>query len=199
MARKAVLEGGKRDEILEAALSLFLEHGYESTSIRMILEKVNGEVGMFYHYFTSKQVVFDRAFELFMKKQGEKISFLMERKLVQDTPQNKLRQLVECYDDGMKEYKKLSDNAIHWSVLSALHDLTLEAMLPSFKEMLLELLQIAHKEVPDEIELLSRFIFKGISGVLHDKSFETLTSEEQMRFIIKQICATLAISQQIFE
>ena len=34
----------------------------------MILERVNGEVGMFYHYFNSKQEVFDKAVELFLRK-----------------------------------------------------------------------------------------------------------------------------------
>ena len=76
MARKAVLEGGKRDEILNAALELFLINGYDGTSIRMILERVGGEVGMFYHYFQSKQEVFNKAFEVFMKKQGEQLSSL---------------------------------------------------------------------------------------------------------------------------
>ena len=51
MARKALLTGGKRDEIIYAAMELFFENGYEATSVRMILDKVNGEVCMFYHYF----------------------------------------------------------------------------------------------------------------------------------------------------
>ena len=40
MARKAVLEGGKRDEIIDAATELFFENGYEATSVRMIMDKV---------------------------------------------------------------------------------------------------------------------------------------------------------------
>ena len=49
MARKAVLEGGKRDEIIMTAMKLFFEHGYEATSVRMIMNEVGGEIGMFYH------------------------------------------------------------------------------------------------------------------------------------------------------
>ena len=54
MARKAVLQGGKRDEIIKVATKQFFENGYEETSIRSILNDVGGEVGMFYHYFKSK-------------------------------------------------------------------------------------------------------------------------------------------------
>ena len=61
MARKAVLEGGKREEIITAAEQLFFTEGFEKTSVRMILEKVGGEVGMFYHYFKSKEELFDVA------------------------------------------------------------------------------------------------------------------------------------------
>ena len=67
MARKAVLEGGKRDEILAAARDLFLEKGYDATSVRMILDRVGGEVGMFYHYFKSKEELFQQVVERFFR------------------------------------------------------------------------------------------------------------------------------------
>ena len=47
MARKPVLEGGKKDELIDAALALFFENGYENTSIRMIANRVGCEVGCF--------------------------------------------------------------------------------------------------------------------------------------------------------
>ena len=37
MSRKAVTDGGKRDEIINAALNLFFEQGYEGTSVRSIM------------------------------------------------------------------------------------------------------------------------------------------------------------------
>ena len=42
MARKAILEGGKRDEIIAAATTLFFTEGFESTSVRKILDRVGG-------------------------------------------------------------------------------------------------------------------------------------------------------------
>jgi len=73
MARKPVLEGGKRDEIIAAALKLFMEKGYEGTSIRMIQGEVKCEVGLFYYYFKNKDEVFERAMELFF--QDYKVQF----------------------------------------------------------------------------------------------------------------------------
>lgn len=65
MARKSALEGGKREEILDSAIQLFLKYGYEIISVSMILNTVNGEVGMFYHYFSSKQELFYKSLEHF--------------------------------------------------------------------------------------------------------------------------------------
>jgi hypothetical protein len=40
MSRKPIIDGGKRDEIISAAMELFFEKGYEETSIRGILDVV---------------------------------------------------------------------------------------------------------------------------------------------------------------
>ena len=58
MARKPAAEGGKKEALITTALKLFMENGYENTSVRMILNEVGGEVGMFYHYFKSKDALF---------------------------------------------------------------------------------------------------------------------------------------------
>ena len=143
MARKAVLGGGKRDEIIRAALNLYLENGYEGTSIRMILEHVGGEVGMFYHYFASKEEVFNRSFELFMKMQGEKLSLLMLSQSTDATPRKKLELLWGGYMNAISDYTKLSGKSIHWTILSALHEITLDTMLPAFKTISLSYLPYA--------------------------------------------------------
>jgi AcrR family transcriptional regulator len=65
MARKAVLTGGKRDEILNESMKLFFENGYEPTTVRMIMDRVGGEIGMIYHYFRSKEALFDCVVEKF--------------------------------------------------------------------------------------------------------------------------------------
>ncbi|MFC1620235.1 TetR/AcrR family transcriptional regulator [Candidatus Neomarinimicrobiota bacterium] len=44
----------RRQEFLDAAQELFYSHGYEQTSVNMILEKVGVSKGTFYHYFESK-------------------------------------------------------------------------------------------------------------------------------------------------
>ena len=48
----------RREQILEAAIRAFSEHGYENTSIRIICEQAGIARGTLYQYFRSKQNLF---------------------------------------------------------------------------------------------------------------------------------------------
>ncbi len=49
----------RKQELLDAALELFYEKGYEKTSVNDIIEKVGVTKGAFYYYFTAKEDVLD--------------------------------------------------------------------------------------------------------------------------------------------
>lgn len=71
-------------------------------------------------------------------------------------------------------------------------------MLPSFTAMLIEIRQFAQKSELNDIEWLAPFILKGISGLLHEKSFIELDEEKQMKLIIDFLCRMLQIPKEIF-
>lgn len=194
MARKPILEGGKRDEILECATRLFLENGYEKTSVRMILNEVGGEVGMFYHYFNSKQELFDKVFEHFMKQQSEEITRILTAISDEIVPYQKIEQIMSCYLQSMDKYKKLANGTIHWSILSTLHDLTVYSMCPAVKTMIISIYTKVGIDDFSEIDWITPYLLKGISGLLHDKKFSILPLEQQKSLIIELICRTLKIS-----
>lgn len=49
----------RRREILEAALDLFIRRGYASTKISDIAERVGMSVGLLFHYFKSKENLYE--------------------------------------------------------------------------------------------------------------------------------------------
>ncbi len=55
----------RRRELLEAAMSLFMERGYDSVSMRDIAREAGVTAGLAYHYFDSKQNLFAAAIELY--------------------------------------------------------------------------------------------------------------------------------------
>lgn len=157
MAHKPILHGGKRDEILECATKLFLKYGYEGTSIRMILNDVGGEVGMFYHYFNSKQELFDKVFEHFMSQQGIRLNQILSIDITSETPYHKLKQIIICFTKSMEDYRKLSNGTIHWSILSALHELTICSLQPTVKDLINKLCDKCGMGISNEIDWVTAF------------------------------------------
>ena len=68
----------KRDAILEAALDLFAEHGFDATPVPMIAERAGVGAGTIYRYFDSKE---DLVNTLYQQWKGE-----LWRFLVSETP-----------------------------------------------------------------------------------------------------------------
>lgn len=56
----------RKKELIEAASRLFMEKGYESVSVRDILDVVDGAPGMFYYYFKSKQDIYLAALDQYL-------------------------------------------------------------------------------------------------------------------------------------
>ena len=57
------IRASSRRRILEHALALFAEHGYERTSVRMIAEAAGMSQGLLYNYFDGKQALLHAIFE----------------------------------------------------------------------------------------------------------------------------------------
>lgn len=55
--RRATYRESLRQEILDAARDLFVQQGYEATSVRRIAEKVGCSPGILYHYFEDKAAI----------------------------------------------------------------------------------------------------------------------------------------------
>jgi AcrR family transcriptional regulator len=179
MARKAVLSGGKRDEIIAAAAELFFEKGYEAVSVRMILDKVGGETGMFYHYFRSKEQLFDLAVERFFRDFSEKCREMISRC---ERPEDFIEVFLPLYTKGMQQFGMVR-GSMHWSIQYAMHALTVKSMVPAVAERLAAIRsgQPQGTKLPEGIpdDILAAQLVQGISATLHSESFEAMSPEEQ--------------------
>jgi len=63
----------RRDELLETALALFLEHGYEHTSVEQITQAVGVAKGTFYHYFATKDALLEQLVDGYSERLFEEI------------------------------------------------------------------------------------------------------------------------------
>lgn len=184
MARKPVLVGGKRDEIIAKAMILFFENGYEGTSVRMIMDQVGGEIGMFYHYFKSKEELFDKVVEAFFKNYEEKFSGLIRGC---SSPEELVNELAPVYERSMQEFGTLQGN-MHWTIQYAMHGRTVAAFLPVVVESLAK--WGVESEVP--LEILAAQLLYGISATIHSKAFEAMDKEQKKETLLSFMGKVLA-------
>lgn len=93
-------------QIQEAALALFAEHGYDKTSIRMIAQRANISLGLLYNYFPGKDELLK---EIFRKGQQD-----IHASLAPDgdkNPQNDIESHIRL------TFKILKQNRQFWKLL----------------------------------------------------------------------------------
>ncbi|MCA1295265.1 TetR/AcrR family transcriptional regulator [Paenibacillus sp. alder61] len=69
----------RRQTLLDAALALFIEHGYSDTTIQMILDQSGVSKGTFYKYFDSKEACIAAIFEQRLREDLVLLSNLEKR------------------------------------------------------------------------------------------------------------------------
>ncbi|MBO4888101.1 MAG: TetR/AcrR family transcriptional regulator [Firmicutes bacterium] len=184
MPRKAVLSGGRKDEIIRAATEMFFQSGFEATSVRMITDKVGGEIGMFYHYFKSKEDLFDQVVERFFRDFEAKC-----REMISGcrTPEEFVDAFLPLYQAAMGQYGRI-EGGMHWSIRYAMHAKTIDALVPVLSEQL-EKMDVSS---PLPKELLARQLVYGASATIHSAAFETMKDEEQRSYLKKFIQTILS-------
>lgn len=169
----------RKQELIATALKLFYENGYEKTSIREILKEVGGEVGMFYHYFKSKDEIFELAIEYYLNEYIQKFSEVSKNSSL--SFKQSLESLIALQSETIRKYKIGWSNKIHWSMASAIYKKTLQCLIPYIEDLINKALK--NKEIiirtPNvSIHELTLFLVYGISGILHEKPLLEITQME---------------------
>ncbi|EQF25589.1 bacterial regulatory s, tetR family protein [Clostridioides difficile CD160] len=89
MARITKEPSERKQEILDTAIKLFYENGYEKTSITDIAKHMNVAQGLCYRYFPSKESLFDSAIDYYAQTLVDKMSVII------DNTDKTLKQIIE--------------------------------------------------------------------------------------------------------
>src|SRR5215472_1403239 len=102
--RRARQKESVREEILDAARTLFVKEGYEHVSIRKIAEKIEYAPGTIYLYFRDKAEILEQICEETFAKLAKKMEGINE------DPSNPL----DCLRRGLRTYVQFGiDNPNH--------------------------------------------------------------------------------------
>lgn len=163
----------RRQELIEIALKQFLENGYEETSIRSILKEAEGEIGMFYHYFKSKNEIYEAALESYNEKYFANFSEIVDSAGL--SFKDKLNQIFTSLPGSISEYNQMYTEKVNPQIMTVLLSRALLKMAPLFERILLEGLEKDTMKAPvPNVHLLSQFILFGMSGIIHDVEVKSM-------------------------
>lgn len=167
----------RKQEILDTALKLFGEKGYERTSITDIAKAIGVAQGLCYRYFPSKEALFDSAMEQYA-------DVLVEQFIGSQMDDYKsLRQIIEKMPATMEDQDTKYYSVFHGVENKKFHDQLALKVCEKLEPIVEKLLQKAHQngEIQfDDLQTLARFCVYGQLGILLD---EKLKQEEKTQKI----------------
>ena len=160
--------GETRDKIVAAATKVFFAHGFEAASVKMILEEADVVTGSFYHFFPSKEALFEAVVENFLTEYSEKISGILQQDGL--SMEEVTERFLEVFTKTTKVYYEvLQGDRLHWTVQSALREKMFLAMAVSIAGFLTR--QVSEGKIKKKLDLeeetLAWILLRGSEAVIH--------------------------------
>lgn len=168
-------ENKTKEIILTTALKLFMTNGYEGTSVRMILKEADVVTGSFYHFFKSKEDLFEETINRFMDMHIAQIATASTDDSLPIWKQLEL--ILEIVEQNSRLYiEKLQANQLHWTVQAALLERTMQSIIPNVEIMIGKALEngTARNVIGLDIHTLSIIVLQGIKGIIHATPIEEM-------------------------
>ena len=168
-------ENKTKEIILTTALKLFMTNGYEGTSVRMILKEADVVTGSFYHFFKSKEDLFEETINRFIDMHIAQIATASTDDSLPIWKQLEL--ILEIVEKNSRLYiEKLQANQLHWTVQAALLERTMQSIIPNVEIMIGKALEngTARNVIGLDIHTLSIIVLQGIKGIIHATPIEEM-------------------------
>lgn len=182
----------RRQEIIETALTVFSEKGFDNTTIQDIVDRMGVSPGLCYRYFKSKAEIFAATSEYYAKKAVEQIELSDEDKgSAIDKFNLQVKQMLE-YTIRHAEFEANynEDPKIRASRLDDVADEMSNLMIPIIKQGIEE--GIFHCE---DVENSTRFLIYGIIHTFHSG----VTRDNIKKYILSFIDFFKSISIRILQ
>lgn len=175
MARTNKNFEGRKGELVKLALDLFLDKGYESTTITDLQKQFQLTKGGMYHYFASKEDILDEVINYGLSEGLLEIESQMNKLPLED-------RVIYLFFHGanngftqkLYECSKQNNNSI---VGYMLRDKNIEILIPVLQNLIVQYVEagIYHCEYPEEMAEFCAILGKAVSekGILPDANMES--------------------------
>lgn len=161
----------RKNELMDAALELFFEKGFESTSINDVVKKVGVAQGLFYYYFGSKNDMLDAVLDRYIDDLIKLLEdIVIDKKLNIDKKFQLFLDTFFRYGKNNDKFAKDLHQDENFIVHQKLTDKTINLITPLLVQVIKEGIQkgIFSTPYPDEsLEIL----IPGMIGYIHKYYF----------------------------
>lgn len=168
----------RRQEILDTALRLFGEKGYEKTSITDIARAIGVAQGLCYRYFPSKEALFDSAIEQYADELAAQLA-----NAAQDDSAP-LRQIIEAMPAAAEARDTKYYPVFHGAENQKFHDqLALrvcEKLIPPVEKLLRQARQRGEIQL-DDLHTAAMFCVYGQLGILRANDLPPEDKQKRIR------------------
>lgn len=183
----------KKEFILDVAEKMFIEQGFDQTSIAQILDATQISKGTLYYYFTSKEEIMDAIIERWIERSFEQVRIWVEQKQLPI-----LERLMGALAslNMQKDGQELLDH-LHAPQNALLHEKTNQILLSKVPEILYPLFQEGFQTG----EMQTTYPYETIEMMLtyslqiFNSSFQTLDQAEKNH----KIQAFIYLLEKIFQ
>lgn len=168
MGRKQAGEVGKKEEILAAAQQLFLEKGFDGTSVRAVMKQAGGEIGLFYYYFKNKDDAFEHVLDRFFANYEADFARIISEG--RRNPCRLMETFFEYVETGTEKFRDRYAKNMHRTVRWAIREHTMEIILPYLRQIV-EIQSDYYGVAPAiEPDAAAAYLTYGVcSTILHEK------------------------------
>ncbi len=178
MARVVKKPDERKDELLEIAIKIFMEKGYENTSIKDIYAEANGSIGMFYHHFGSKEEIFEAAMDKYTDIFVEKVAEILLNKEVPYT--ERYQMVLYHWMDLVNGRNKVSGTQHDVNVFRVLSGKMLSGSIDPVKLYIDEGVEKGLMKTNDSRQSAIVLVY-GIFGLIHEeRNISHLTNESAL-------------------
>lgn len=167
----------RKQEILDTAMRIFYEKGYEKTSIADIAKAIGVAQGLCYRYFPSKEALFDSAIDQYAEELVSQFS------IPTDDSKLTLREIIETMPVMVETEKDDYYKTFHVVENKKFHDQLTLKVCEKLSKLVMKLLARAKEKGEisiDDVQTAAFFCVYGQIGIFLD---ETYTIEEKERHI----------------
>lgn len=172
----------RRQEIMQTALKMFIEKGYEKTTTNDILKALNLSRGGLYHHFESKEAILDAAIKELFLSEINRITTMIDSDSI--SAPEKLKYLIETESPTqpmLEEVKNIVLTRYNPTLIMHLLKIKLEVITPLFTKIIEQGIGegVFDCKYPEEVSKISIIL----STLLFTDTMISMTVEEADRMI----------------